>query len=147
VSKAPANRDVVRILKAAASYFGLVFGVGFVFGALRVALLVPRLGVRRAELLEMPVMFAAILWSAHFVVRRFALAPTPGVRLSVGCLALALLVVAELAGAWLLQGQRPGEYIASRDLVSGSVYLAMLALFAAMPLLVLRSVQESKGVP
>lgn len=137
----------MRNLRAAASYFGLVFGAGFVLGALRVAFLVPRLGVRRAELLEMPVMFAAILWSAQFVVRRFALAAAPAVRLSVGCLALAFLVVAELAGAWLLEGQRPGDYIANRDVISGSVFMAMLGLFAAMPLLVLRSDQESKGVP
>jgi hypothetical protein len=137
----------MRNLMAAASYFGLVFGAGFVLGALRVAFLVPRLGVRRAELLEMPIMFAAVLWSAHFVVRRFDLAAAPAVRLSVGCLALAFLVVAELAGAYLLEGQRPGDYIANRDVISGSVYMAMLGLFAAMPLLVLRSDQEWKGVP
>ena len=37
-----------------------------------------------------------------------------------------------------LQGQSLAQYIASRDPVSGSVYLLMLGLFAAMPLVLAR---------
>ena len=50
-----------------------------------------------------------------------------------GVIALLLLVGSELLLAVLLAGQEVIEYIASRDTVSGSVYLAMLVLFAAMP--------------
>jgi hypothetical protein len=123
----------LRIARAALTYFGLVFGAGFLLGAIRVPLLVPRLGVRHAELLEMPLMLAVIVLAAGVVVRRFALPRLAGVRLAVGCLALALLVAAELAVAWLFQGLGPGGYIASRDPVSGGVYVAMLGLFALMP--------------
>lgn len=123
----------MRIARAALTYFGLVFGAGFLLGAIRVPLLVPRLGVRHAELLEMPLMLAVIVLAAGVVVRRFALPRLAGVRLAVGCLALALLVAAELAVAWLFQGLGPGGYIASRDPVSGGVYVAMLGLFALMP--------------
>jgi hypothetical protein len=118
-------------------YFGLVFGVGFGLGAVRVPLLVPRLGVRTAELIEMPFMFIAILLSARFVVRRHDLG-TARERLTAGLLALAFLAAAELALAAALGGQSVGQYIASRDPVSGSVYLVMLGLFAGMPLLVRR---------
>lgn len=75
-------------LRAGAAYFGWVFGVGFVLGSLRVPLLVPRLGERWAELLEMPLMALAIVLAARWVVRRFALVPHAGLRLAVGGLAL-----------------------------------------------------------
>jgi hypothetical protein len=50
-------------VKAAASYFALVLGTGLVLGSIRVPFLVPRLGERSAELLEMPFMFAALALS------------------------------------------------------------------------------------
>ena len=125
----------MRNLKAAACYFGLVFGTGFVLGAIRVPFLVPRLGVRMAELVEMPFMLVAIVLAARCVARRFALPATYGVRLSVGLLALALLVASELLLTVALQKQSIGQYIAGRDPVSGTVYLLMLVLFALMPAL------------
>lgn len=50
-----------------------------------------------------------------------------------GLLALALMVCAELGLAVVLQDQTLAEYIASRDEISGSVYLALLIVFALMP--------------
>jgi hypothetical protein len=124
-----------RILKAGLAYFALVFAPGFLLGTVRVPFLVPHLGVWVAELLEMPVMFVVILLSARFVVRRFELPASAAVRLTVGIISLALLVGAELSLAVALQGQPLGQYIASRDPVSGGVYIAMLMLYAAMPLI------------
>lgn len=128
----------VQIVKAGLAYFALVMGAGFLLGMVRVPFLVPRLGERVAELTEMPVMFIVILLSARFVIKRFTLPPTASVRLQVGFLALALAVCAELLLAVALQGQSVRAYIASRDPVSGSVYLAMLGLFALMPWLLAR---------
>lgn len=124
----------MKAAKAGVSYFTFVFAAGFALGLIRVPFLVPRLGVRDAELLEMPFMFVAILLSARFVVRHFKLPPTTKVRLTTGIIALALLIAAELLLATLLQGRSLMQYIAGRDPVSGSVYLAMLAVFALMPL-------------
>ena len=126
---------MMRHVKAGAAYFVLVFGTGFLLGSVRVPFLVPRLGARMAELIEMPLMFAAIWFSARFVVRRFALpAAVPGLLLT-GLWALALLIGAEWMLAVALADRSLAEYIASRDPVSGSVYLGMLVVFAAMPLL------------
>ncbi|NTV93131.1 MAG: hypothetical protein HGA72_07690 [Chlorobiaceae bacterium] len=124
------------IIKGGLAYFALVFGTGFILGILRVSFLVPRLGERYAELAEMPFMFAVILISAIYVTRRSDMPITFSARLGMGIIALALLLFAELLLAVALQDRSIGDYIASRDPVSGSVYLAMLMLFAAMPALV-----------
>jgi len=123
----------MRILKPALLYFILVLGTGFVLGSIRVPFVVPRLGERYAELLEMPIMLASILLSARYVVQRFALPRSILIRLSVGFVALGLSVIAELLLAAILQGRSVAQYIASRDPVSGGVYLGMLLLFALMP--------------
>jgi hypothetical protein len=118
-------------------YFVLVFGTGFILGSIRVPFLVPRLGVRWAELLEAPFMAAATYIAASFVVRRFNVPRSAAHRAAIGLLALSMLVCAELILATLLNRFTPAEYIASRDPVSGPVYFALLGLFAAMPWLML----------
>lgn len=45
-----------RTIKAGMTYFALVLGSGFVLGMMRVPFLVPHLGERVAELIEMPFM-------------------------------------------------------------------------------------------
>ncbi len=51
----------MQILRAAVFYFLLVFGAGFLLGIGRVLLIVPLLGERTAELLEMPLMLGNFL--------------------------------------------------------------------------------------
>jgi hypothetical protein len=125
----------MRLLTAGLVYFALVFGAGCVLGAVRVTFLVPRLGERMAELLEMPVMLVVVIFAARLVLRRFALSTSIGPPLAVGAIGLALLIAAELMLAVGLQDRSISQYIASRDPISGSVYLAMLALYAATPCL------------
>ena len=120
-------------------YFALVFGAGFALGSIRVPFLVPLIGVRYAELLELPFMFLAVLLSARYIVDRYRLPPPASARFSVGLIALALLLTAELLLNTLVLGQSLTEYVVSRDPVSGTAYLVMLGLFAVMPWLVRRS--------
>jgi hypothetical protein len=136
---------ITRTIKGGLAYFAVVFGLGFVLGILRISFLVPRFGERLAELAEMPVMFLVIVVSARSVTRRLAIPPFSSARLGMGVLALGLLLAAELVLAVALQDRSLAEYIASRDPVSGTVYLVMLALFAAMPVLVGRSVIRREG--
>lgn len=128
----------MRWFKPAVLYFALVLGTGFVLGMIRVPFLVPRLGERYAELVEMPFMFVAIVLAARHVVRRFALPASLPARLQVGFAALLMSVLAELLLATVLQGRSLVQFIASRDPVSGSVYLGMLLLFALMPAILAR---------
>ena len=128
----------MRTLKAGVLYFAVVFGAGFVLGPIRVLWVVPRLGVRVAELLETPIMLAVIVVAARWVVRRLAIVPKALTRLAVGCVALGLLLLAELAVVSWLRGMTIDQFIASRDPVAGAVYVLMLGVFAIMPLLVAR---------
>jgi hypothetical protein len=134
-----AAQIVARICKASCLYFGLVFGAGFLFGAVRVPLLVPRLGVRVAELLEMPLMLLVVIIAARHVVRRFDLFLATGECVGIGLSALALMIGAELCLAALMQGRPLAQYIAGRDPVSGGAYLALLCLYAAMPWVIART--------
>jgi hypothetical protein len=118
-------------------YFGIVFGVGFVLGVVRVLALEPRVGARWAELAEAPLMLVAIFYAARFVVRRFPASHPAGYIVS-GIMALLLLVVVEFSVVLGIRGLSIGDYFAQRDAVAGSVYLALLVLFAAMPWLVQR---------
>lgn len=124
----------MRLFRAAAVYFLQVFGTGFALALIRIPVLVPHFGVRNAELMEIPLMLAVIAWAS----RRLACRHPEwhrGRRLAAGILAFCLLAGAELGVAWLFDGRSPGDYIAARDPVSGSVYLAALVCFAVAPAL------------
>lgn len=129
---------LLQPLKTGLLYFVLVFAAGFVLGTMRVLWLVPRLGERTAELMEAPIMLLVIIIAAHWVVRRLTVPPAPSKRLTVGVIALALLLVTELTLVLSLRGLSIAEYVATRDPVSGTVYLVMLIVFAVMPLIVAR---------
>ena len=121
------------MLRPALTYFGLVFAVGFALGVGRTLLIVPRLGERHAELLEMPLMVVASFLAARWVVRRFAVPRRSRSRLAVGFMALGLLLLAELGVAFGVRGISLAEYVSGRDPVAGGAYVVALALFALMP--------------
>ena len=126
----------MQILKAGALYFALVFGAGFVLGAIRIMWIVPRFGARIAELMETPIMFGVTILAARWIVRRLAVPLKPSSRLGMGCVGLGLMLVAEFTLVLWLRGLSISEYLASRDPVSGTVYYVMLGVFCMMPLLV-----------
>ena len=125
---------MLRILKPGFTYFLIVFGAGFALAFIRLPFLVPRFGVRAAELIEMPVMLAVIAWASWRLAKRHADLGRVS-RLLAGLFAFALLAMAELLVAWFLGPGSPAEYVASRDPVSGSVYLVSLVIFAVAPAL------------
>ena len=124
---------MTSMIRASFLYFALVMGAGFLLGSVRVLFVVPHLGERWAELAEMPIMAIVIFVAAGYILRRYPEVQTRGRALVVGFTALALSVSAELALAVVLQSQSLAEYLASRDKISGSVYLVMLVAFALMP--------------
>jgi len=132
------RQTLARLLKAAAAYFALVFGTGFVLGMIRVPFIVPRFGARAAELMETPLMLAAIVLAARWTVRRFDLRSAPLTSVFVGLIALVLLLAVEFTVVLWLQGMTFAEYWERRDPVSGTVYFMSLAVFVALPWLITR---------
>ena len=122
-------------LGAALAYFGLVFGAGFVLGVLRTLFVVPRIGARAAELLEMPLMLLVIVLAARWIVRHRVVAQRTSGAWRVGLLALALLLGAEIALAAGLRGLTPAQALFDRDPVAGIAYALALLAYAVMPAL------------
>jgi hypothetical protein len=126
----------METLKAGSLYFALVFAAGFVLGTIRTLWVVPRVGTRKAELMETPIMLAVTIVVARWIVMRLAVPPTPSARLGMGWIALLLLLVTEFVFMLRLRGLTIRQYLASRDPVAGTFYYVLLAVFAVMPLLV-----------
>lgn len=128
----------MEALKPGFLYFLLVFGTGFVLGTVRVLLIVPLVGHRTAELLEMPLMLMATVLAARWTIRRFPERRTSAARLSIGGIALGLMLAGELAVGIGLRSMTAAEVMLNRDLVSGTAYYVSLFLFSVMPWLVPR---------
>ncbi len=128
----------LRLAKAGALYFAIVFGAGFVLGPLRVLLLEPRLGSVWAVLAEVPILIAVMIWAASFVQRLIPVPDDPKSLLAMGVGALALQQIADWAvGLWLRE-MPAAEILANYATTAGFVYLGALAVFALMPAIVRR---------
>jgi len=131
MKSATKRRELPTILKAAAIYFALVFGAGFILGLIRILFIVPRFGVRIADLMEAPVMLIVIVIAARWVVRKVHSEH----RLAIGVLALGLMIVFEFTLVLWLRGLTLDEYFRERDPVAATVYYLLLVVLAFMPLL------------
>ncbi|MGE3690130.1 MAG: hypothetical protein AB7F98_01975 [Novosphingobium sp.] len=123
---------MTRIAINALAYSAAIFALGFVLGALRTVLLVPRIGALGAVLAELPLTLAASWLCARQVLRRRPLSGR-GAALAMGALAFALLIGAELALGVALFGQSAGQWLAALGTVPGLAGLAGQVLFALMP--------------
>lgn len=124
-----------QTLKAGGLYFILVFGAGFVLGTIRVLFMVPVIGSRTAELLEMPVMLVGIIVAARWVVRSLDVPSTVSSRLGMGGMALGLILVLDFTVVLWVRGLSIRQYLEAFDPVAGTAYVVMLGIFAVMPLL------------
>ena len=75
------------------SYISLAFGAGFVLGTIRTLWVVPRVGSRTAELLEMPIMLVVTIVAARWTVLRLSVPMMWSARLGMGCIALVLMLL------------------------------------------------------
>jgi hypothetical protein len=124
----------MRILTASSLYFALVFGAGFALGVVRTLFVVPHVGTRSAELMEMPVMLLVTVAAARWTVVRLAVPSSTLARLGTGCIALLLMLAAEFGLVLRIRRISFRQNLATRDRVSGAAYYLMLIVFAVMPL-------------
>ncbi len=125
-------------VKAGIAYFAGMFAVGFLLGTGRVLLAIPVLGAWGATLVELPIMLAISWLYCAWLLRRFAVAETAGARLTIGTVAFALLMGAEiLLGVGLFERTLPQQV---REMTGGPGLAGLIGqmAFAAFPLLQLR---------
>lgn len=123
-------------MKAGMLYFAVVFSAGFALGVLRTLAVAPFVGVRTAELLELPLMLAVCWVAARWVVARCSVPKRAGKRTAMGAMGLLWMLAAEFGLVLWLRGLSLADYFALRDPVSSLAYYAALVAFAGMPLLV-----------
>ena len=123
------------ILAAAVAYFAVAFGAGFVLGALREIVVVPRLGGLAAVALEAPIILVICRVAAGALVRRFAVPAGIAPRLAMGGIAFGLLQIAEIALAASF-GARPADYVGDLLTAEGALGLAAQVVFAVLPVAV-----------
>lgn len=124
-----------NIFKAAALYFAIVFGAGFILAPLRVFFLEPELGIKIAELIQMPVMLIIIIFSALWITRRYDLPARSASRIIVGIIALLFMLLAEFSVVLKIPGLTISDYLSGKGPLSGTVYYVTLGIFTAMPFL------------
>ena len=128
----------MNVIKAGLVYFGIVFGIGFLLGAVRTFWVAPRLGSRFAELLETPVMLAVTLFAARWISRRVALSVQRWAGIGIGVLALGLLIGAEIVVGVSLRGTTVIGALVNRDPISRAVYYLSLVIVGIAPWLMSR---------
>lgn len=120
-------------------YFAVTYAAGFVFGTLRELMFVPYLGKPLATLIETPVMITVSVLSASWAVGRLPVPVTARQRATVGGVAFAILMLAEILSARLLFGQNFGQWIGHFTSADGAISLGAFGIFAVLPLFVRRA--------
>lgn len=120
--------------KAGATYFAIIFLLGFVLGSARVLFVIPRIGALAATLLELPVILAASWFVSGWLIKKLQVAPEAGSRLFMGSIAFALTMIAEPLLGFAFGRSMAEQYEALVSPV-GLLGLGGQAVFGLMPFL------------
>jgi hypothetical protein len=123
------------LLRAGFFYFVIVFAIGFVLGAIRVLVLVPRIGELLAVLIELPLMLTASWIVCKSLIARFQVAHEVFDRIVMGATALAFLLVAETVLSTCVFGNPIEATFINYLAPHGFIGLCGQLAFAAIPLL------------
>ena len=125
----------IRIGTAAILYFVTVFAVGFALGPIRIFVLEPNLGATIATLCEAPFLIVAMIITSRWIPNVMQMPKDVAALVVMGLGALVLQQIADIAVGIGLRGISATEYLAHFSTVPGLIYLALLVVFAMMPLL------------
>jgi hypothetical protein len=117
-------------------YFVIVYACGFAIGVVREFVITPRTGLTLALWIELPIMVTASFFGARFVLHRFGIRNYLRERLTLGFLALLLLVLAEEIMSWALRGVSVFTLWAHFSVLAGIANFVGLLLFAMMPMMI-----------
>ncbi len=124
-------RRIADVLRAAITYFTIVFVAAFLIGALRVTLIAPLIGAFLAVAAEVPVILFLSWFTVKPVLRRWPL--TRGERIAMGAVAFGLLMAAEWALATVGFGQTTTTFLSDMTTAHGALGLLGQIGFAVIP--------------
>jgi hypothetical protein len=120
-------------IKAGIAYFATVFLAGFVLGTVRVLFLIPRMSEAAAVLIELPIMLTLSWVVARWLIARLGVPAVMTARVTMGGLAFALLMIAELGVSVFLLDRSLIEHLNHYTELSALLGLAGQIAFAAIP--------------
>jgi len=120
-------------IRAGVIYALIVFLIGFIFGTVRVLLLIPQVGETVAVSLETPLMLAASWFVCRWCVDLLDVPRRVGARAVMGVVAFTVLMLAILGLSALVFGRSEAEFAASYASVSGAIGLVAQIIFAIFP--------------
>jgi hypothetical protein len=89
--------------------------------------------------MEAPIMLGVSILAARWAVQHVNIPPLWPRRLILGCIALALMLLAEFSVVLWVRGDDNSRVFRDRDPISGAVYFVTLGAFAVIPVFVGRS--------
>jgi hypothetical protein len=121
--------------KAGFLYFLILFLVGFLFGTIRVLLVVPRIGELWAVLFEVPLMLAISWWVCRKISLQILKVWEMQSRILMGGSAFLLLILSEILLSLLVFDRTAGEYFQGFTTLAGLVGLLGQIAFGFIPIL------------
>lgn len=134
-----------RAVLAGLAYFAIVFAAGFALGAIRVVLLIPRIGETAAVLIELPVILTVAWIACSWLVTAFDVPRQSGPRLLMGGAAFLTLMCAELGLSVLAFGRTAIDHLDQYHTIHGLLGLAGQVMFGLFPLMQLRYGDTAKS--
>lgn len=129
------RHDFRRAVLAGLAYFAIVFAAGFALGAIRVVLLIPRIGETVAVLIELPVILTVAWIASRWLVTKFDVPRQSGPRLLMGGAAFLTLMCAELGLSMLAFGRTVVDHLDQYHTIHGLLGLAGQVMFGLFPLI------------
>ena len=123
-----------RTTETGALYAIIVFLIGFIFGTIRVLLLVPRLGETTAVIVEAPIMLTASWFVCCWCVDRLNGRQTVPARSLMGLVAFLVLMSADV-GLGAVFGRSLVDQLAAFKSSPGAIGLAAQVIFAMFPVI------------
>ena len=117
---------------AGALYAAVVFLIGFIFGTLRVMLLIPALSDTTAVLLELPFILLASWFVCRWCVDRLGVCRSAQARALMSVVAFVVLMVVEF-GLGMILGRRIVDQLAGLASPAGVIGLTAQVLFGLFP--------------
>lgn len=122
-------------IKAGVIYFVGVFALGFLFGGIRLMLLQPLMGETIAVAVEVPIMLVLAWMLCARAINMSKISTSWTDRLTMGLVALSLLLLAEFGLSIAMFGNQLVDYLESYTTLPGLIGLGGQILFGLFPLI------------